>query len=307
MKQLHCTGSLIRFLVTISTLSTLAVTDEQQFAFDLQNDYREPCKWNIRGQVSYRANCVCRNGNKISEFYLLNLLPSQSECIGNCILSLEGNGCDAVHFPMDYIMGICCAQCGGAHKNSSPRRGISCFEKPQKSASPTPSYKSNLSAVNSSLPPEHNGLVLQRNTRAILGDGVISKSLNSSLTVSGVVFITDVSFFDNNTGLNRSLASIYEAPFIINANYSYSPLEKATSSTDDTRYKCHAQQCGAQVTIYSKKDVDSHVIGAAMDKLRAETPNFGSVFVSNRKLVRILNNKNKKYAVFIPYKKFYLK
>lgn len=176
MKQLHRTGALIRFLVAISTLYAFAVTEEYQFSFDRQNGYEQDCKWHFSGSVSYTSSCVCRYGNTSPGSFLQNSLPSKSECIGKCLSSLEGYVCDR-NFPMHYIMENCCIQCGGAHKTSLSLGTVSCFEKPARTTSPTPSYTTNLSAVNSSRSPDYNGLVLQRNTQAILGNGLSRKAL----------------------------------------------------------------------------------------------------------------------------------
>lgn len=94
--------------------------------------------------------------------------------------------------------------------------------------------------------------------------------------------------------------------FIPYVNSSYNPTAKAMLSTNGTRYKCYAQQRGAQVKVHSEKDVSSCLIAAAVEELRAQTPNFKSALFSDKNHLRKLVKNNKKWVVLMPENKLYL-
>lgn len=334
MRELLLLGRLMAILFALSIQPTLTVTDERLVPSDPQFSEGHQCTWTLqilkRGSLRFIAAAWCPCYQKVlskreAAFSLLFWQPV-SACLINCLRSLQEYPCfsSPKWWFLQSFLRICCTQCNlHLARGTSSNRSFTCFRKRVTSVIPTiippsttPTVSEDsltLAGVDESFSPELNLEVVQENILSILLSPSILVFFRSYPTVTGIPLISEESFIKSNPGERFSLAYILAASPSITPYSPHTPLPPRpslaptlTSNIVRMQYKCYAKQCGVQVDIRSEKVSWAHAIGKAIEKLRVGTPNFSSVFVSDRNLIQMINRAGLWFTVFIPYKRFYL-
>lgn len=315
---------LICYAFVFSSLCTPVFNSEPQLSGSSKQYGLPHCEVQLQNLVFpdvgilIRAVCICGAGFETASTSLQGREPLTIQCLSSCFPFTNGHFCHAPTFSSSLSPGLsqCCERCGGSPDeiiiNTKSRR-VAC----------RPSAPIVLSAVNISLSPEQNGGILETNFRSIVTDTTNPDFASTLPTVSGIPFLTDISFYSDNPGklssLEDSLLDVsvtrksYIQPLQADLNAAVHPFvpERTLSNNvhfaNGEKYDCYGKRCGAQVTIYSDKSIRQVVIANAVQKLKSQTHKFDDIFVNNDRLIQIINRHGTRYAVFVPFKEVYLK